>query len=101
MRETVPETSVRIRITCDICGDDCSPRKGDFWPKQCVKCKKDLCRNKCTVWDPRDDGDYPGAFCERCWDIGEPFRQQQAQLEEEHDERMEAIEQAWNEACKQ
>lgn len=100
MREKVPEVGERIRIICDVCGVDCSPQAGDFWPQQCVKCKKDLCRHKCTVWDPRDSGDYPDAFCKHCWDIGEPFRQQQAQLEEEHDKRTEAIEQAWSDACK-
>ena len=99
MREKIPEVGERTRITCDVCGVDCSPQPGDFWPKQCAKCKKDLCRYKCTVWDPREHGDYPDAYCKHCWDIGEPFRQQQMQLEEEHDERMEAVEQAWNKAC--
>lgn len=98
MRETIPETVVRIRIVCDACTADCSKNENGLRSGQCVMCKNDLCGD-CLIYDHRDGSDYPPVYCQRCWRIGEPFRKQQADAELEHDTRLAGIEQAWIRAC--
>lgn len=99
MRKEITETVTKTKVTCDVCKKDCTPREGEFWPHCCSICGKDLCR-QCDVRDNRDLGDYPVHYCVRCWEIGEPFRDEMGIAEEKHDVHMDSIELKWHKACK-
>lgn len=50
---------------CDICGNEAK--------HTCFMCGKDLCNN-CTIMESDEETDYPGKYCQSCWDKGERFR---------------------------
>ena len=50
--------------------------------------------------DPEDwNSDYPRCYCEVCWDIGAPFRDEYYKLRDKYDAESDAIMQKWKEAC--
>lgn len=85
------ETYTRIikEYFCDICGKEIQQKIA------CVQCNKLLCYSCVEEWQGSDD--YPDAYCQRCWELGEPFRAEienlKAQIEEIHDQ--------WSNACKE
>ncbi len=81
---TINETITKV--TCDHCGKNAK--------RSCRGCGRDICE-KCTVYDDRDHGDYPGTYCIPCWKLGESYRKKQVELNQQIDE----MEIAWHEAC--
>lgn len=93
--------------------DDCGRKIKDAWDYgHCVICGKELCRQgtfeqpSCVVYDNRDTGDYPTQYCRKCWGIGEPFREKEAEIkrqyeevENEWDEKLEKVREEWISAC--
>jgi hypothetical protein len=80
---------------CDVCGDEikigmvCSVAK-------CEQCGKDLC-NKCIGHEVEICSDYRReVYCEKCWDIGEPFRKEIEELEG----TIERLNDEWLKLCK-
>lgn len=86
MKQEFTETKV-INI-CDICL--CRPSLNN----QCMMCKKYLCE-KCRVPDQRDFSDYPPLFCQKCWDIGTPYRKRENEAQEVCDVAFEDIWLEW------
>lgn len=72
--------------------DECGKRTG--FNNICIMCKKYLC-SKCIVFDDRDYGDYPDRYCQKCWEIGRPYRLKIAELEQECDEKIEELQNNW------
>ena len=79
--------------------DDC----GKFLPSgmacsvaRCEYCGKDLC-NSCIGHEEHNSSDSREVYCKRCWDIGKPYREEIAELEE----RVELLYGKWIEAINQ
>lgn len=85
MRREIIES--RVIYICDVCLHRRSHEN------QCRICKKQLCGD-CIIYDKRDSSDYPPQYCQRCWDIGTPYRKLENEAEEAYDV---AIEDIWNE----
>jgi len=91
------ETTETIKVVvynCDVCGKTLDR------VNRCHICEKDLCYC-CTTYDDRDCGDYPTKYCDQCWDIGKPYREKMATIENESDEKICKLNAQWkNEAMK-
>ena len=98
MRKTKNVTIEKAYVVCDVCSGDKVQLNWSTRHHRCCQCHKDLC-SSCVVYDDSEGGDYPPKYCQRCWDIGEPFRKQLVALEAEYDKQTEAVEQAWRDAC--
>jgi hypothetical protein len=83
----------RTIYKCDICGEPASRGK-----HTCTICRRDLC-TKHILSDPRNSSDYADAFCQRCWNVGEPFRAEQAVEEERHEKIVDDILSRWHREC--
>jgi len=70
MKKEIIETKHKDIYYCDECNHEA------IASYRCLICKKDLCEEH-VQYDTRDDSDYPGKYCKRCWEIGKPFRQKQ------------------------
>ncbi len=75
------EKVIKHRRFCDDCGEEL------FWKmacsvSQCEICGKDLCI-KCIAYEDETSGDYITCWCKSCWEIGKPYREKIAKLEEE------------------
>lgn len=73
---------------CDLCN---RPTTEYF---VCTMCGCNMCREH-TVFDPNDHGDYPGKYCTKCWEIGEPYRIEYDKIEEEADRKCDQQMNAW------
>ena len=87
MKKEITETVIKVVSICDIC-------LGMTPYTVCMICKKDLCEN-CRVIDKRDYSDYPPNYCEKCWDIGTPYRKRENEAQEVCDTAFEDIWVAW------
>ena len=73
--------------SCDYCGNECH--------KSCIICNKDVCY-KCSESDPDDnDSDYPSRICNRCLEIGKPFREKISEIKEKAYEDEEKLMEEW------
>ena len=78
---------------CDVCGD--------IAINICWNCGRDLCSN-CSVADPDIPEDYPcGLYvnCQKCWDIGKPFREKMKKLQDVCDLKIDEQENLWKQLC--
>jgi len=85
-----------VKITCDYCGD-----KVFSILSNCCRCYKDSC-SKCGKYDPHDPhslGESPDRYCNRCWDIGEPYIVRLRDAESNYDSLVESIQSAWTNEC--
>lgn len=98
MKQNVDRTVTAVEVSCDMCGGGVTNTR-ECPARSCCMCGKDICR-QCTVFDDRDGGDYPARFCESCWDLGRPYREEERLAEERADARAEAIQEGWHEACR-
>lgn len=104
---TVPERTDHheiITYTCDRCDIILDSHNGRILQNDprwgiCTLCKRDLC-NKCGIYNPADDGDYPDKMCSKCWDIGKPFRLKMGEARNRFYEEEDRIDKEWREACK-
>ena len=78
---------------CDICS--CEANQKHYI---CKMCQKVLCLND-VVFDHRQMGDYPDRYCQKCWDIGEPYRKKIEDLENEFDIKIDELETYWKDQC--
>lgn len=103
--ETVEETVTKniTTTTCDFCQVPVPPYLGGF--PQCKFCKRDMCQTHegYLYRDPIYGGDYgdcPPRICKECAVASESFADQASAIRERHNVELEAIEQAWKDACK-
>ena len=82
-----------VKITCDYCGD-----KVFSILSNCCRCYKDSC-SKCGKYDPHSLGESPDRYCNRCWDIGEPYIVRLRDAESNYDSLVESIQSAWTNEC--
>ena len=79
IKEHVETQTVTVKKRyCDVCGKELK------WTLQCEKakcvlCGKDLCE-KCVGYEEETCGDYRRVWCEHCWTVGEPFREEMERL---------------------
>lgn len=87
---------VKVKEThkyCDVCGAEihnslaCSVA-------ECECCGKDLC-DKCVGHEGFSCGDYRVVYCQKCWDIGEDFRDEIKILEI----KVEQLYEEWKQRC--
>lgn len=92
-KTTVNKEVETTKKYCDVCGNEihiglaCSAIK-------CGQCKKDLCE-KCIGYEESDCGDYRYGYCERCWNIGQPF----LNAIEQCSDRIEELHGQWTSEC--
>jgi len=98
MKRNIDKTVTAVEVSCDMCGGDVTNTR-ECPARECCMCEKDICGH-CTVFDERDHGDYPARFCEACWDLGRPYREEQRLVEEWAEARVVATEKGWDEACR-
>ena len=91
--KTVTEKVEKVISYCDVCGEE------HDWISTCRICGKDICMN-CSTSDSRDFGDYPRIYCQRCWELGEPYRKKQAVIEADAEDKIYELEKAWEKKCK-
>ena len=61
---------------------------------RCVLCQRETCKNCGQAATDTHDGPRPW-YCQRCWTLGEPFRQQMDTLRLAYEQRYDALEDAW------
>lgn len=79
---------------CDICGYE-NQNTSTF--SHCCLCGRMICYKgwsgpSCTKDDPRDDGDYPGHYCQLCYDL--KFLKYEAEYQtivRTHDDALDAL----------
>lgn len=81
--ERVTKHTVNIYY-CDICNEN-------TYPQQCSGCKRFLCSNCQDNWNWYEDAPY----CDKCWQIGETYRDQI----EDCEQRMYDLKEAWDVEC--
>ena len=62
---------------------------------KCEICGKDLCNN-CVEFEESNTGYYRTVYCKKCWEIGEPYRNQIELLEN----KIEELSEEWYKKCK-
>lgn len=82
-------TVIEEEYTCDVCKKPCGSHI-----HKCECCKKDICRD-CTELDYSKSDDYPDRYCDSCWTIGEPFRKQIKEMEEQSYSEQEKLKEEW------
>lgn len=70
--KTAQEIIIKHRH-CDDCGNEINNRMACN-TTICEICHKDICR-KCIGYEAENSGDYRTVYCNKCWNIGEPYRQ--------------------------
>jgi len=61
-------------------------------------CRKDICK-KCLTYDPNDHGDYPDAYCTKCWELGASYHSERIRLESEMDAKLDILHVEWMANC--
>lgn len=97
MRQKTSKTIENIDVVCDVCGNAVTNTFA-CPARQCCMCRHDIC-HECTVFDDRETGDYPARYCENCWYVGGPFREQQRAAEKQCDKAIDEADMEWAEAC--
>jgi len=91
---TFTPTSVTVNeYFCDDCDSACLYILNNTL-YTCSICKCILC-SKCVVFDPREYGDYPQKFCQRCWKVGEKYRKYINEEMDRCDETITQLEKDW------
>ena len=78
---------------CDVCGTEIE-RGLACSSARCECCEKDLC-DKCVGHEGYASGDYRVVYCQKCWDIGDDYREKIAYLEEQ----VEQLYEEWKSRC--
>ena len=90
-RDALPVYKEYEKISCGVCGGIDEPIV-----QKCCMCSKQLC-GKCTAEQVYYTTIGPFPYCQRCYDIGEPYIERLLELDEisgkVHDE--------WKTACRQ
>jgi hypothetical protein len=80
---------------CDVCKREDNMSYGSGG--RCEICGIDVC-GLCSVADPNDMGGYPYRYCRKCWDVGIPFREEIARIENEASNSVDAQLAKWTAA---
>lgn len=84
-------TERRTEVICDICETHRHYQK-------CAICNRDLCKS-CTIYDPRDNSDYPNRWCPVCLKLwNEKYDAANSELESDYDDAAEALWDEWKAA---
>ena len=75
MKKEITKTITKIVNICDICKDI----EAQVF---CDVCNRMLCESCRTTDNFSQWGDYEGSFCQRCWDIGTPYRKREDEAQE-------------------
>lgn len=75
---------------CDICLEQMVRYR------TCAYCKQEIC-DKCIVYDPDDNSDYPNKWCKDC----EWVRQQLLPRKKELEAELDKLEDEWGNKCKE
>ena len=102
IKETTTTKEVtETTVTCDECKQNIrvAGMEGDWFHYRCIVCEHDLCHS-CVVTDPRDKTGMPTRFCKPCWEFGQPYRDQQVEIQVKSATRNVAIEEEWYAAAR-
>jgi hypothetical protein len=77
-------------LFCDVCGSTAMLYGSGG---KCQICDKDVC-SSCSHAEEWG-GDYPPRWCNRCWEIGAPYRERIEELVQEHEQKTAAQRYAW------
>jgi hypothetical protein len=90
---TTQEVTIKYKY-CDDCKIEIK-RSMTCSVAKCEICGKDLC-DKCVGHEDYRTGDYRTVYCEKCWSIGETYRQKIEELEL----KIEDLNDEWINKCK-
>lgn len=91
--KTTKEITIKHKY-CDDCGIKININMS-YIATKCEICGKDLCY-KCIGHEDYNSGDYRTVYCNKCWSIGEPYRQKIKELENKIDD----LNDEWINKCK-
>lgn len=100
--EEVTRKVTVTRYRCDACHNELI--RDDV--KNCRACKKDLCLVCAVYWytDPwtgTDNGDYPEIVCKICEKLSLELAEESRQIQEQADEKSDALHAEWLKKCKE
>ncbi len=99
MKRTAKRTIDVNEYGCDVCGKDIPQSGLRHGVYSCRMCKRDLC-DSCVAFDDRAHGDHPPLYCESCWEIGAPYRENQRVAEATYERMREQAQEMWLAAVK-
>lgn len=87
-----------VIYACDICKLECGTEPNKYL-RTCKMCGKEVCRT-CRTTQYEGGSDYSTCYCNRCWEIGTPFREQYEALENKCAIEQNEVLDKWKELCK-
>lgn len=84
----------KYEFYCDDCGTK-ENNSSSVYICKCHLCGKHIC-NKCIGHTDDSIGDYPDYYCKECWSIGESYKEQI----QNHEDEIDRLYDEWHAKCK-